>query len=665
MSLPASDLTKKPDMRTTMELGAVLPETAEVRDDHLFIGGVDMVELARKEGTALYVFDEADLRHRMEAYREAFRSRYENSDIIYASKAFLNKEVVRIAEAEGLCLDVSGGGELACARAVDFPMERVFVHGNNKTPRELEEAISAGVGRIVLDSRIELARVNEIAGRLGVVQDVYMRITPGVEADTHEYIRTGCEDSKFGFTMREDFAFKCVGDVLAAENVRLVGLHCHIGSQIFALHSFREAAAVMVEFMARIRDTYGHEITELDLGGGLGIAYLAEHQPSSIDDFAEVTCSAVRDLCALHNLPLPRLLVEPQVRGHRRRHVRQYPHGALPRRLRAHHRQQSRATPRGNRHAVRQALRERRRRGHRHAPAEGRPRRHRVRVRHRRLQHDHGQQLQRTAPPGRGVRARRRIARGHSPRDLRGPLPARPVGHRLLVGFIAAGWRNRNKERFTPWQRNQLAKVKAIAESGTHPHAHFRSSLEALGLVVGARPCAARSGSRPSPMNAIYLRSSVRQYTDEPVDIRDIEKLMRAAMAAPSAVNQQPWEFYIARDETTRLALAASSPYGTPAKLAPCVIVACQRTEGLRAPQDASYDMSASVENILIEAANLGLGAVWLGIAPEKDRMAAVDVALGSPGGVTPFALIAVGHPEHKPEPKGPTRYDETRVHWI
>ena len=144
-----------------------------------------------------------------------------------------------------------------------------------------------------------------------------------------------------------------------------------------------------------------------------------------------------------------------------------------------------------------------------------------------------------------------------------------------------------------------------------------------------------------------------------------ISSSIRAAMAAPSAVNQQPWEFYIARDETTRLALAASSPYGTPAKLAPCVIVACQRTEGLRAPQDAPYDMSASVENILIEAANLGLGAVWLGIAPEKDRMAAVDVALGSPRGVTPFALIAVGHPEHKPEPKGPTRYDETRVHWI
>ena len=311
MSLPASDLTKQPDQRTTMELGAVLPATAEVRDDHLFIGGVDMVELAREQGTALYVFDEADLVARMEAYREAFRARYENSDIIYASKAFLNKEVLRLAQREGLCLDVSGGGELACAQSVGFPMERVFVHGNNKTPQELEEAISAGVGRIILDSRIELARVSEIAGRLGKTQDIYMRITPGVEADTHEYIRTGCEDSKFGFTMLEDFAYKCVADVLAAPNVRLAGLHCHIGSQIFALHSFREAAQVMVEFMARIREGYGYLIKELDLGGGLGIAYTAEDRPSSIDDFAGVTCAAVREFCADHDLPLPRLLVEP------------------------------------------------------------------------------------------------------------------------------------------------------------------------------------------------------------------------------------------------------------------------------------------------------------------------------------------------------------------
>ena len=257
MALPAADLNKQPDNRTTMDLGAVLPATAEVRDDHLFVGGVDMVELAREQGTALYVMDEADLRGRMETYLHAFRSRYANTDIVYASKAFLNKEAVRIVADEGLCLDVSGGGELALALATGFPAERIFMHGNNKTPRELREAISAGVGRIVIDSRIELRRISQIAGELGVEQAIYLRITPGVEADTHQYIRTGCEDSKFGFTMREDFAFRCVADVLATPNVRLAGLHCHIGSQIFALHSYPEAVEVMVDLMARIEREYG------------------------------------------------------------------------------------------------------------------------------------------------------------------------------------------------------------------------------------------------------------------------------------------------------------------------------------------------------------------------------------------------------------------------
>jgi diaminopimelate decarboxylase len=294
-----------------MQLGAVLPKTAQVKDGHLFIGGVDMVELAHEQGTALYVFDEEDLRSRMEAYRESFHSRYANSEALYASKAFLNKEVLRIAQEEGMCLDVSGGGELACARAVGFPMERVFVHGNNKTPDELREAIEAGVGRIVVDSRIELARVSQIAGELGVEQPILMRITPGVEADTHEYIKTGCEDSKFGFTMLDDFAFKCVGDALAAPHVKLVGFHCHIGSQIFALHSFREAVEVMIKFAARVKETYGLEITDLDMGGGLGIAYTVDDKPSTIDQFADCTTSAVKDCCARYGVAEPRLLVEP------------------------------------------------------------------------------------------------------------------------------------------------------------------------------------------------------------------------------------------------------------------------------------------------------------------------------------------------------------------
>ena len=311
MSLAPSNKNKKPDMLTTMQLGSVLPKTAEVKDGHLYIGGVDTVQLAQQYGTALYVMDEADVRARMQSYLQAFRSRYENSDVIYASKAFLNKEMARIANAEGMCLDVSGGGELWCAKQAGFPMQKVFVHGNNKTPQELREAIAAGVGRIVVDTRLELARVSEIAAELGVEQPIYMRITPGVEADTHEYIRTGCEDSKFGFTMLDDFAFKCVKDALDAPNVRLVGLHCHIGSQIFALHSFAEAVRVMVEFMARIKAEYGIEIEELDLGGGLGIAYTACDKPSSIDEFAECTVKALTECCEEFDVKLPRLSVEP------------------------------------------------------------------------------------------------------------------------------------------------------------------------------------------------------------------------------------------------------------------------------------------------------------------------------------------------------------------
>lgn len=311
MSLPASDLTKEPDMRTTMELGACLPMTAEVIDDHLYIGGVDMVELAHEYGTALYVYDEADLTHRMNTYLEAFRSRYPNSDVAYASKAFLNKAAARLAQEAGLCLDVSGGGELAIAQAVGFPMERVIVHGNNKTPQELREAIQAGVGRIVADSRIEIARISAIAQELGVEQEIYMRITPGVEADTHEYIRTGCEDSKFGFTMREDFAFECIKAALEAPNVHLAGLHMHIGSQIFALHSFGEAIDVMMEFISRIKDHYNYEIDEVDVGGGLGIAYTAEDKPATIDEFAEATVSSLVAACEKYDVKQPRLLTEP------------------------------------------------------------------------------------------------------------------------------------------------------------------------------------------------------------------------------------------------------------------------------------------------------------------------------------------------------------------
>lgn len=311
MSLPAPKKDAVADMRTTMELGDVLPKTAEVRDNHLFVGGVDMVDLARTEGTALYVYDEADLRGRIAEYRENFDKYGLDYEVIYASKAFLNTAMARLVAEEHGSLDVSGGGELAIARHAGFPMERVYVHGNNKTYSELKEAIDAGVGKIVLDSRIELARVDEIAQKRGIVQDVYMRITPGVEADTHEYIKTGSEDSKFGFTMGGDWAFKCVEDVLAAKGVRLAGLHMHIGSQIFKLMPFDEAIKVMVEFIARIKEHYNYEIDELDIGGGVGISYMADDEPQGVAEFVRISCEALKKYCAQYEVKLPKVLCEP------------------------------------------------------------------------------------------------------------------------------------------------------------------------------------------------------------------------------------------------------------------------------------------------------------------------------------------------------------------
>ena len=311
MSLPAPNTDARPDNRTTMELGACLPMTTEVREGHLYIGGVDIVELAHEYGTPLYVYDQADLENRMETYRDAFRNRYPNSDIVYASKAFINKAVAKLANKHDLCLDVSGGGELAIAQAAGFPAERVVVHGNNKTPQELREAVRAGVGRIVVDSRIEISRLSAIAQEEGRVQDIFMRITPGVEADTHEYIRTGMEDSKFGFTMLNDFAFECVQAAIDAPGVNLVGLHMHIGSQIFDISPFAEAIDIIIELAARIRDHYGLELGEIDVGGGLGVAYLAEDKPTSIEDFAELITTSMRSACAKFDFPEPRLLTEP------------------------------------------------------------------------------------------------------------------------------------------------------------------------------------------------------------------------------------------------------------------------------------------------------------------------------------------------------------------
>ncbi|NTU89411.1 MAG: diaminopimelate decarboxylase [Actinobacteria bacterium] len=311
MSLPVERPHVEPDFKTTLDLGAVLPCTAEVKDGHLFIGGVDMVTLAHDMQTALYVMDEAHIRKQLRDYLEWTRFHWKNVDVIYAGKAFMSIAMCKIVDEEGCCLDVSSGGELAFARAAGFPTDRIFAHGNNKTVQELKEALDAGVGRIVVDSFEELERISTLAIERDMVQSVLIRVTPGVVADTHCYIQTGAEDSKFGFGLRDGLAMRAIERALELPGIDFAGLHMHIGSQIFALNSFAKAIEVIVHFMDDIRKETGAAVRELDTGGGLGIAYGAPDQPSSIKEYGKVVVDDIKAHCEDHGLPVPRIMVEP------------------------------------------------------------------------------------------------------------------------------------------------------------------------------------------------------------------------------------------------------------------------------------------------------------------------------------------------------------------
>jgi diaminopimelate decarboxylase len=301
----------RPDYKTTMELGAVLPLTAEVKAGRLYIGGVDSVELAREQGTALYVMDEEHIRVQLRKYLEWTRYHWKDVDVVYAGKAFICKAMCQLVKEEGCYLDVSSGGELAIALAADFPAERIVAHGNNKTIRELTECVGAGVGRIVADSFEELARIDRLAQEHGMQQPVLIRVTPGIVADTHEYVQTGSEDSKFGFGLRDGLALEAIREAIALDGIDFKGLHMHIGSQIFALNSYARAIEVIVHFMEEVRAKTGCAIAELDMGGGLGIAYGVPDEPASIEQYGKVIVDDIKEHCEQHALPVPRILVEP------------------------------------------------------------------------------------------------------------------------------------------------------------------------------------------------------------------------------------------------------------------------------------------------------------------------------------------------------------------
>jgi diaminopimelate decarboxylase len=307
----ARDPNAKPDYKTTLELGAVLPQTAAVKEGHLWIGGVDTVEIAHEFGTALYVMDEEHIRTQLRNYLEWTRYHWKDVDVVYAGKAFICKAMCKLVAEEGCYLDVSSGGELALALAADFPPEHIVSHGNNKTIRELTEALEAGVGRIVVDSFEELARIDRLAQERGVQQSILIRVTPGIVADTHEYIQTGAEDSKFGFGLRDGLALKAVKEAVSLPGIDFKGLHMHIGSQIFALNSYAKAIEVIVHFMDEIRTQTSCIVSELDTGGGLGIAYGVPDEPSSIKEFGKVVVDDIKAHCEDHKLPVPHIMVEP------------------------------------------------------------------------------------------------------------------------------------------------------------------------------------------------------------------------------------------------------------------------------------------------------------------------------------------------------------------
>ena len=285
----------------------VWPVTAERVDGVLRVGGVDVRALAAEHGTPAFVLDEDDFRGRCAAWRRAF----DGADVYYAGKAFLCTAVARWVAEEGLSLDVCTGGELAVALAAGFPTERLLFHGNNKSVAELRRAVEVGVGRVVVDSAVEVERLAAVAAGAGVRQRVYVRVTPGVEAHTHEYVQTGQEDQKFGFSLASGAAAEAVRQVLALPSLELVGLHCHIGSHIFDTRGFKLAAHRMVGLLAEVKAEHGVELPELDLGGGHGIAYTSADDPMSVEDHAAGLREIVGKECAAAGLAEPRLAVEP------------------------------------------------------------------------------------------------------------------------------------------------------------------------------------------------------------------------------------------------------------------------------------------------------------------------------------------------------------------
>ena len=285
--------------------------TMEVIDNELYIGGVGSRELVNEFKTPLYVMDEELIRENCRRYCENFKGSNGVNKVAYAGKAFLTIAMCQLINEEGMCLDVVSGGELYTAYKSKFPMEKIYFHGNNKTLEEIDMGVRLGVGRFVADNFYEIENINEIAKKYNKVQKILLRITPGIEAHTHDYIKTGQIDSKFGFTLLQNQTLKAVEMANKFSNIEFVGFHCHIGSQIFEIEPYRDEVRIMLALIKEVKEKLGCTIKELDLGGGFGIYYGKGDSPKKIEDFCSAILEEAIKVSKELDIELPSLVIEP------------------------------------------------------------------------------------------------------------------------------------------------------------------------------------------------------------------------------------------------------------------------------------------------------------------------------------------------------------------
>jgi diaminopimelate decarboxylase len=291
---------------------ALFPLTAEVsKQGCLCIGGCDVVDLAEEFGTPLYLFDESTLRHKCREFKEEFGKCYPDTLVIYASKAVLNRALALILKEEGLGLDVVSGGELSIAHSVDFPPDKVYFHGNNKTPEELNLALDWGVGRIVVDNFYELELLNKLAGKRGISQNILLRLTPGVDPHTHQYTTTGTIESKFGFPLATGQAEEAVNRALSASNLNLLGLHFHLGSPVPEIQPYELAIELVLRFAREMGRKFGFNISEFNIGGGFAVPYTLDSEVPAVADYARAVTGKLNSLISGLGLSRPRLIIEP------------------------------------------------------------------------------------------------------------------------------------------------------------------------------------------------------------------------------------------------------------------------------------------------------------------------------------------------------------------